>query len=152
MPNRRSNVTIDHDEIREWAEAREGKPAVVRGTTIIRLDFPGFAGPPKLKAISWDEWFRLFDEQNLALVYEERTARGSESSFNKLIGRETVDLETGEKVAPARRRAKQGARTVREAAQMRRGRRATSAARAKKPRAPKAKKTTRRPTARRASR
>src|SRR5579884_3999662 len=98
MP-KRSHVTIDHDQIREWAEARKGKPAVVRGTSIIRLDFPGFAGPPKLQSLSWDQWFRLFDEQNLALVYEETTARGAKSSFNKLIGRETVDLDTGEQVA-----------------------------------------------------
>lgn len=152
MP-KRSHVTIDHDQIRKWAEARRGKPAVVRDTSIIRLDFPGFAGPPKLKAISWDEWFELFDEQNLALVYEETTARGTKSSFNKLIGRETVDLESGQLVAPPRRRAKQGARTMREARRVRRApSRTTRSARAKKPRATRAKKSARGSTRQRAGR
>lgn len=153
MSKRVSKVTIDHDEIQRWAEERDGEPAVVRGTTIIRLDFPGFAGPPKLQRMSWDDWFRLFDEQNLALVYEERTARGIESNFNKLVGRETVDLETGEQIAPPRRRAKQGARTVREARQIRRAQpRTTRSARAKVTRAKKPAKAARRGTRQRASR
>lgn len=38
-----SKVTIHHDEIRRWAEARGGKPAVVKGTDILRINFPGGA-------------------------------------------------------------------------------------------------------------
>lgn len=142
MSNRVTKVTIDHDGIRRWAEKRGGEPAVVRGTSIIRLDFPGYAGPPKLQRMSWDEWFELFDEQNLALLYEEKTARGTKSNFNKLVGRETIDLSTGRLVAPPRRRAKQGARTLREARQVRRAKpRATSrVTRAKVTRARKARK------------
>lgn len=106
MKSRLSKVSIDHDEIRDWAETRRGEPAIVKGTSIIRLDFPGFTGEEKLERISWDEWFQKFDDANLALVFEARTARGQKSNFNKLIGRETVDLQTGELVGPPRRRAK----------------------------------------------
>ncbi len=119
MPKRASKVTIDHDEIRRWADKRKGKPAIVRGTGIIRLDFPGFSGADTLQPISWDQWFDRFDASNLALVLEESTARRQQSNFNKLIGRETVDLKSGSLKGPPRRRAKQGARTMTEARGMR---------------------------------
>jgi hypothetical protein len=133
MRSRVSRVSIDHDEIREWAEARRAQPAIVKGTSIIRLDFPGFAGEDELEHISWDEWFQKFDDSNLALVFEETSARGQKSNFNKLIGRETVDLETGELRGPPRRRAKPGARTRREARPLRGAKVRAPKARAAKP-------------------
>lgn len=132
MSERVSKVTIDHDEIRRFAEARGGKPSVARGTDVIRLDFPGFSGEGKLKSISWDEWFDRFDDANLALVYEESTARAQKSNFNKLIGRETVDLRTGKPKGPPRRRAKQGARTEQDARRLRSARAGTAKKRSKK--------------------
>jgi hypothetical protein len=86
----------DHDRIREWAEERGGKPACVKGTGgkgdpgMLRIDFPGFSGEESLQEISWDEWFRQFDENNLALLIQERTAEGETSTFNKLVSRDTV--------------------------------------------------------------
>jgi hypothetical protein len=35
--------------------------------------------------ISWDEFFKAFDENNLALLYDEN------SQFNKIVGRDTVE-------------------------------------------------------------
>jgi hypothetical protein len=96
MARSNTRTTTDHEEIRRWAEARDARPACVRGTGrggdtgMIRLDFPGYTGSDKLQEISWDEWFRSFDDNNLALVYQERTAEGEESNFNKLVGRETA--------------------------------------------------------------
>ena len=93
----RSITTTDHDTIRNWAEERGGKPSEVAATAkgddvgIIRIDFPGFSGEGKLAEISWEEWFKKFDEANLALVYEEETADGQRSNFNKLVGRETAE-------------------------------------------------------------
>lgn len=88
-----SKTTQDHDEIRQWAEARGGKPAEVASTEqsgqtgIIRLEFPGavHANDSALKEISWDEFFEKFDASGLALVYQEQTADGDTSNFNKLI-------------------------------------------------------------------
>lgn len=90
-----TKVTTDHDEIRRWAEDRGAKPARVRGTGdvgIIRLAFPGAPGArdEQLEEISWDEWFRKFDESGLAFLFEETTASGQKSNFNKLVKRETV--------------------------------------------------------------
>src|SRR5689334_12658085 len=92
-----TRTTTDHDEIRRWAEERGGKPAEVASTArggdpgIIRIDFPGYSGEGSLQPISWDDWFRKFDESGLALVYSERTAGGQRSNFNKLVGRETAE-------------------------------------------------------------
>ena len=84
----------DHDEIRQWAEARGARPACVKGTGagsdagMIRLDFPGWSGGDSLQEISWDEWYRAFDENNLALLVQERATDGDTSNFNKLVTRE----------------------------------------------------------------
>lgn len=99
--------TIDHDEIRRFAEERDARPAVVRGTDIIRLDFPGFSGEESLEEIDWDDWFERFDDSNLALIYQEKLRSGQRSNFNKLVGRETIDLGTAKRIALPRRRAKQ---------------------------------------------
>jgi len=88
-----TRTTTDHDEIRQWAEERGGKPARVRGTGsgegdgILRIDFPGGAGEDQLEPISWDEWFRIFEENNLAFLYQERKADGEPSTFFKLVRR-----------------------------------------------------------------
>lgn len=92
-----SHTTVDHEEIKKWAEERGAQPARVVGTGseedvgMIRLDFPGYSGKESLEPISWEEWLSKFDESNLALVYQEKTASGQSSNFNKLIGRETAE-------------------------------------------------------------
>jgi hypothetical protein len=92
-----SHYTTDHAFIRSWAESRGATPSAVKGTGggddpgIIRLDFPGFSGEGKLEPISWDEWFEKFDASDLALVYQEETASGETSNFNKLVKRETAE-------------------------------------------------------------
>jgi len=96
MSRHSSKTTTDHEEIRRWAEARGARPACVRGTGgkgdpgMIRLDFPGYSGAGSLEEISWDEWFKAFDENNLALVYQDQTAEGEKSNFNKLVARESA--------------------------------------------------------------
>jgi len=90
-----SHTTTDHEEIRRWAEDRGAKPSCVRGTGsrndigMLRLDFPGYTGEDKLEAVSWDDWFEKFDERKLALVYQETTADGEKSNFNKLVSRDS---------------------------------------------------------------
>ena len=94
MSSHLSKTTKDHDEIRKWAEARGGKPSHVKRTGskddvgILRIDFPGYSGEGSLEPITWEEFFEKFDERNLALVYQEKTADGEQSNFNKLISAE----------------------------------------------------------------
>ncbi|HLT91389.1 MAG TPA: hypothetical protein VKZ85_10615 [Woeseiaceae bacterium] len=86
--------TADHDTIRKWAEERNARPTRVKRTGsggdpgILRLDFPGYSGEEELEEISWNEFFRKFDESDLELVYQERTAAGEVSNFNKLVQRQ----------------------------------------------------------------
>ena len=105
MDMAQAKVTTDHDEIRKWAEARGGRPAAVRSTQskdnvgIIRIEFPDApnAKDDTLEEISWEEFFEKFDDSNLALLYQEETASGQRSNFNKLVGRETAEArEHGE--------------------------------------------------------
>jgi hypothetical protein len=92
-----SNITTDHDAIRKWAEERGGKPSQVAGTGVkedaglLRIDFPGRRGKGSLEEISWEEFFEKFDEKNLALLYQEKTAAGKTSRFSKIVSRETAD-------------------------------------------------------------
>ena len=82
----RTQTTTDHDTIREWAEERGGRPAVVIGTEILRFDF----GEPEdnLQPIEWDAFFEMFEENNLALKYQEETSDGFTSRFFKFVTRE----------------------------------------------------------------
>jgi hypothetical protein len=97
MAEHLSKTTTNHEEIRKWAEERGAKPTCVRGTGgkgdvgMIRLDFPGYTGEGKLEPISWEEFFEKFDANNLALVYQEHTASGEKSNFNKIVSRESAE-------------------------------------------------------------
>ena len=94
--------TTDHETIRKWAEAKGGKPAAVDRTHqggdvgIIRIMFPDNpqSEHQSLVEISWDEFFRQFEESKLALLYEE------DSLFSKIVGRDTLERrEHGEHVS-----------------------------------------------------
>lgn len=87
-----SRQTTDHNEIRKWAEARGGKPAVVKpthhkGGGILRIEFPNApdSHDENLEAIPWDEFFQVFDREKLAFLFQEKTSDGKESRFFKLI-------------------------------------------------------------------
>lgn len=88
-----SKTTTDHNEIKKWAEERQGKPALVRGTEdnqdgagLLRINFPGYA-EENLKDISWDEFFETFDSKNLAFLYQDEV-EGEKSRFFKLVNKE----------------------------------------------------------------
>jgi len=81
--------TIDHEQIRRWAEERGGKPSHVKRTGsgddpgMLRIDFPGFSGEGTLEEIPWEEWFDWFEKNGLALLYQDEP----KSRFNKLVRR-----------------------------------------------------------------
>ena len=89
-----SKTTTDHNEIKQWVEDRDGKPSVVESTTnsskgdgLLRINFPGYA-EDNLKDISWEEFFRIFDENNLEFLYQEETKDGGESRFFKFVSKD----------------------------------------------------------------
>ncbi|ACP22557.1 conserved hypothetical protein (plasmid) [Sinorhizobium fredii NGR234] len=84
-----SKTTTDHDTIRKWAEGRDGHPARVKGASdggLLRIDF----GKPeqRLEEISWEEFFKIFDENKLTFLYQDRLEGGKVSRFFKFIDRE----------------------------------------------------------------
>lgn len=99
-----TRILTDHEEVRDWASARMGAPGVVdvsiEGGTqpMLRLVFdqaayedqdrpqrPENAGGVEL--VEWDEWFHIFDENQLALVVAQ-DAPGVRENFYELIRRD----------------------------------------------------------------
>ena len=73
----------DPERVREWAEARGGRPACVKGTTaLLRIDFG--ERDEKLQQISWDQWVETFERRKLAALIQEDDER---SRFFKLVDR-----------------------------------------------------------------
>jgi hypothetical protein len=95
----RAIATTDHQQIRRWVEARNGHPAVVRSTEgsgpgnagLLRIDFD--EAEESLEQTSWDEFFETFDTNGLAFLYQDNTASGRKSRFNKFVSRDSVDLQ-----------------------------------------------------------
>ncbi len=74
--------TTNHELIKKWAEERGGKPAKVEGTTgMLRIDF----GPKdeRLDPISWDEFFKIFDQSHIKFLYDP----DKDSRFNKFVNK-----------------------------------------------------------------
>lgn len=92
MADASSKTTIDHDEIRTWVEERGGRPAVVRATEtedsgLLRIDFA--EDDDALGEVTWDEFFRIFDDNELAFLYQDETKDGATSRFFKFVRRES---------------------------------------------------------------
>lgn len=95
-------VTLtDHDTIRDWAAARMGAPAIVdtspaSGTqAMLTLVFDQAAYQDQSERqtnsggrelVEWDEWFKIFDEQELALVVA-ADRPGVRDSFHEIVRR-----------------------------------------------------------------
>ncbi|GAC1346691.1 MAG: hypothetical protein NVSMB18_29590 [Acetobacteraceae bacterium] len=87
-----AKTTTNHGEIKRWIEERQGRPTVVEGTQggdgegILRVDFR--EPDDKLEEISWDEFFKTFDDRKLAFLHQDETADGKPSRFFKFVKRE----------------------------------------------------------------
>lgn len=84
----RSLATTHHEVIRQWAEERGGVPATVEGTEhgdhlgVLRIDFRD--KDTNLREVSWEEWFKTFDERRLNFIYQEQRTDGNQSNFFRL--------------------------------------------------------------------
>ncbi|HET9784815.1 MAG TPA: hypothetical protein VFP94_07655 [Terriglobales bacterium] len=74
-----SVTTRDHEEIRNWADDHGASPAVVSRTGgMLRFEFDT---PAELAEVSWDDFFDVFDQRGLELVYDDKPG----SRFHKLV-------------------------------------------------------------------
>ena len=84
--------TRDHDQIRKWIEDRKGRPSVVcatagkggskKGGGLLRIDFG--EADEGLEEIGWDEFFAIFDDNDLEFLHQDKTAEKAQ---------EVADLE-----------------------------------------------------------
>jgi hypothetical protein len=90
-------VTTNHDVIRKWAEERGAVPATVAGTEhgdslgVLTFDFPPLGDNDRLRRVSWDEWFKTFDQRKLNFIFEEKRSDGRQSNFFRLENPERED-------------------------------------------------------------
>jgi hypothetical protein len=79
-------ATRNRELIQHWAKEREAQPATVPGTEhegrpgVLRFDFPGYGGE-SLKPVSWDDWFKTFDDRKLVFLFQEHMKNGNQSNF-----------------------------------------------------------------------
>lgn len=80
-------ILTKHDEIRQWAIARAGNPAMedraggIGGPPVLRIVFDQYAlnagenqygdRPGGLDLVDWEEWFTELEAQKLALMVED---------------------------------------------------------------------------------
>ncbi len=135
----KSKVTTDHEEIRRWALARNGKPAAPlhlksedNGNGPIGIYFPDDRSKNSLAEISWEDWFKKFDAAKLAFLYQELTPGGEKSNFNQCVRRKDVDeveSAVGGKGRSASRRSSRRPRGIRASATLSDGEPPTGTAR-----------------------
>ncbi len=84
-----SLATRNHEAIMQWAQERSAVPATVPGTEhegrpgVLRFNFPGYGGE-SLKDVSWDDWFKTFDDRELVFLYQEHLKNGNMSNFFRM--------------------------------------------------------------------
>ena len=92
-----ARTTTNHEAIRKWVEKRGGHPAVVaatensqgRGGGLLRIDYdePGGNDDTRLHRITWDEFFKIFDENGIAFLHDPE----GDSRFSKFVAKESAD-------------------------------------------------------------
>ena len=100
----RVKVTVNHNEIKEWAKKYKGKPELLSNTETetgaigIRIDFPGKIDDMYLsedhhpKHLSWDDFFKTFEAQSLAFEYEDGKHLDDPSAAYHFIRRDSLSL------------------------------------------------------------
>jgi hypothetical protein len=95
-----TRILTGREEIRDWAAARMGFPAIKQPVPSIAADEPvlslvfdqhayedqdqGYDRPQSmgdLQQVEWDEWFDMFEERKLALVVAEEQDGVRENSY-----------------------------------------------------------------------
>jgi hypothetical protein len=99
-----SQTTRDHDAIQRWARTHGATPAVVSRTersasghpsAMLRFEFSS-ASQSALEAVDWGDFFRIFDERGLELIYDDKPG----SRFHKFAYPETIAAPASKPAKP----------------------------------------------------
>jgi hypothetical protein len=99
--------TTDHKMIRQWAGRWHARPATMKGRDaepaegkptaggVLRIRFPKDPDEKSLQPISWDEFFRRFEAEHLALEYlDEPRSQVKGQPFARLVDRRSVQADS----------------------------------------------------------
>lgn len=95
-----TRMLVDHEEIRDWAAARAGQPALSdpapgQAEAVLCFAFgqhayqdtgEGWDEVGGVEIIEWDDWFRIFEDRRLGLVVSEDVP-GRRESFHEFVRR-----------------------------------------------------------------
>ncbi|WP_318345772.1 hypothetical protein [Flagellimonas baculiformis] len=91
MEKSQGHTTTNHNTIKKWTEKRNGVPAVVKDTEnrkgedgLLRIKFSE-KKDDALEQISWNDFFEIFDKNQLEFLYQEETSSGGVSRFFKFL-------------------------------------------------------------------
>lgn len=86
-------TTINHATIKEWVVKHNGEPAIAEGIItksnageMLRIDFHSHANEG-LECISWEQFFKIFEEHKLMLKYNYQAVKGEASKSWKIVKR-----------------------------------------------------------------
>ena len=86
-----SSQTTDHRTIQEWADKYRGNPAILQDLPSdqkeILISFFGLHHMETMKPVAWEEWFNLFEDQKLVLLYNDFINAGEQAPYYKLVPR-----------------------------------------------------------------
>ncbi len=85
-----ARITTSHRTIKQWAEARGGRPAEVIGTGdgsagILRIEFADSSEQNRLDEIEWSAFFKKLDDEQLGLLIQNQTDNGELSRFCRIV-------------------------------------------------------------------
>lgn len=83
-----TKITTDHQHIRDWANSRNGQPAVKDGKPFI--SFSAGDGEP----IFWEDFFKRLEGDNLAFMYRDEVDPDDKSKlsvFNEMVDRSMAE-------------------------------------------------------------
>lgn len=91
MISQESKTTDNHETIKKWVKERYGKPAMVegimdegKGGSMLRIYFPALVDE-SITCLTWDVFFKIFDENDLLFEYHEKTEDGELSKECRFI-------------------------------------------------------------------
>ncbi len=92
--------TTNHDVIKRWIEYRYGHPAHIIGAHDsldrggLYITFEDDEPDIEVEHISWKAFFRIFERNNLAMLYRTKTQSGVQSKFYTFMDRVDVRRTT----------------------------------------------------------
>ncbi len=89
-------ATTDHQAIKEWVSRRDGRPAIakrpeeVSHLRLLHVTFPHTSEAEAVVEITWDEFFEVFEEKELAFLRysQDELIIGDEAHFYQFVNRD----------------------------------------------------------------